>query len=320
MGTRSADSDLAASVDALRRVRDEIDRVVRTPPGLIDHLLTALVGEGHVLLEDVPGVGKTVLARSLAGAVGIGFSRVQCTPDLLPGDITGVEVFDQRSADFSFRPGPIFTNLLLVDEANRASPKTQAALLEAMQERQITVDGVSHPLDLPFMVIATQNPVEFEGTFPLPEAQLDRFAMQLSLGYPSREEEARLLAEQSGGEIAETLAPVADADAIRGAIALALDLHVNPAVHDYAVAILHRTREDSRLALGASPRAGVVLMRMARARALLAERDFVVPEDVAGIAPLVLAHRVQPSAEARAAGVDAAQVIADIVERTPTPL
>ena len=320
MGTRSADSDLAASVDALRRVRDEIDRVVRTPPGLIDHLLTALVGEGHVLIEDVPGVGKTVLARSLAGAVGIGFSRVQCTPDLLPGDITGVEVFDQRSADFSFRPGPIFTNLLLVDEANRASPKTQAALLEAMQERQITADGVSHPLDLPFMVIATQNPVEFEGTFPLPEAQLDRFAMQLSLGYPSREEEARLLAEQSGGEIAETLAPVADADAIRGAIALALDLHVNPAVHDYAVAILHRTREDSRLSLGASPRAGVVLMRMARARALLAERDFVVPEDVAGIAPLVLAHRVQPSAEARAAGFDAAQVIADIVERTPTPL
>ena len=275
MGTRSADSDLAASVDVLRRVRDEIDRVVRTPPGLIDHLLTALVGEGHVLLEDVPGVGKTVLARSLAGAVGIRFSRVQCTPDLLPGDITGVEVFDQRSTDFSFRPGPIFTNLLLVDEANRASPKTQAALLEAMQERQITVDGVSHPLDLPFMVIATQNPVEFEGTFPLPEAQLDRFAMQLSLGYPSREEEARLLAEQSGGEIAETLAPVADADAIRGAIALALDLHVNPAVHDYAVAILHRTREDGRLSLGASPRAGGGMMRMARARALLAERDFV---------------------------------------------
>ena len=264
MGTRSADSDLAASVDALRRVRDEIDRVVRTPPGLIDHLLTALVGEGHVLIEDVPGVGKTVLARSLAGAVGIGFWRVQCTPDLLPGDITGVEVFDQRSADFSFRPGPIFTNLLLVDEANRASPKTQAALLEAMQERQITVDGVTHPLDLPFMVIATQNPVEFEGTFPLPEAQLDRFAMLLSLGYPTREEEARLLAEQSGGEIAETLAPVADADSIRAAIALARDLHVNPVMHDFAVAILHRTRDDGRLSLGASPRAGVV-MKIGRA-------------------------------------------------------
>ena len=320
MGTRSADPDLARAVDALRRVRDEIDRVVRTPPGLIDHLLTALVGEGHVLIEDVPGVGKTVLARSLAGAVGLGFARVQCTPDLLPGDITGVEVFDQRAADFRFRPGPIFTNLLLVDEANRASPKTQAALLEAMQERQVTVDGASHPLDLPFMVVATQNPVEFEGTFPLPEAQLDRFAMQLALGYPTREEEARLLAEQSGGAIAETLAPVADADDVRAAIALARDLHVNPVVHDYAVSILHRTRGDARLSLGASPRAGVVLMRMARARALLAERDFVTPEDVAGIAPLVLAHRVQPSAEARAAGFDAAAVIADIVERTPTPL
>jgi MoxR-like ATPase len=231
-----------------------------------------------------------------------------------------VEVFDQRSTEFRFRPGPIFTNLLLVDEANRASPKTQAALLEAMQERQITVDGVTHPLDLPFMVIATQNPVEFEGTFPLPEAQLDRFAMLLSLGYPTREEEARLLAEQSGGEIAETLAPVADADSIRAAIALARDLHVNPVVHDFAVAILHRTRDDGRLSLGASPRAGVVMMRMARARALLAERDFVTPDDVAGVAPLVLAHRVMPSAEARAAGFDAAAVVADIVERTPKPL
>ena len=315
-------TDLAAerAVGALQRVHDEIDRAVRTPPGLIADLLTALVGEGHVLLEDVPGVGKTALARSLARAVGVDFARIQCTPDLLPGDITGVEVFDQRDHEFHFRPGPIFTNLLLVDEANRASPKTQAALLEAMQERQVTVDGTGHRIAAPFMVIATQNPIEFEGTFPLPEAQLDRFAMLLSLGYPSREDEVRLLAEHAAGDPVEAIAPVADVDELRAAIRLARDLHVEAAVNEYAVGILGRTRDDPRLSLGASPRAGVVMMRMARARALLGGRAFVTPEDVALVAPRVLAHRVVPSADARAAGATPTDVIDDIVARTPLPL
>ncbi|MFM7694918.1 MAG: AAA family ATPase [Actinomycetota bacterium] len=318
----SGQTELAAerAVGALQRVHDEVDRAVRTPPGLIADLLTALVGEGHVLLEDVPGVGKTALARALARAVGVDFSRIQCTPDLLPGDITGVEVFDQRDHQFRFRPGPIFTNLLLVDEANRASPKTQAALLEAMQERQVTADGTSHPIAAPFMVIATQNPIEFEGTFPLPEAQLDRFAMLLSLGYPSREDEARLLAEHAAGDPVAAIAPVADVEELRSAILLARELHVEAAVNEYAVSILGRTRDDPRLALGASPRAGVVMMRMARARALLAGRAYVIPEDVARVAPRVLAHRVVPSADARAAGAAAADVVVDIVARTPLPL
>jgi MoxR-like ATPase len=308
------------AVGALQRVHAEIDRAVRTPPGLIGHLLTALVGEGHILLEDVPGVGKTALARALARAVGVDFARIQCTPDLLPGDITGVEVFDQRDHEFHFRPGPIFANLLLVDEANRASPKTQAALLEAMQERQVTVDGTSHRIAAPFMVIATQNPIEFEGTFPLPEAQLDRFAMLLSLGYPSREDEVRLLAESAAGDPVEAVAPVADVDELRSAIRLARELHVDAAVNEFAVGILSRTRDDPRLSLGASPRAGVATMRMARARALLAGRDYATPADVADVAPLVLAHRVVPSAEARAQGAAPVDVIADIVARTPLPL
>ena len=315
-------TELAAerAMGALQRVHDEVDRAVRTPPGLIADLLTALVGEGHVLVEDVPGVGKTVLARALARSVGVDFARVQCTPDLLPGDITGVEVFDQRDHEFRFRPGPIFTNLLLVDEANRASPKTQAALLEAMQERQVTVDGTSHPIAAPFMVIATQNPIEFEGTFPLPEAQLDRFAMLLSLGYPSREDEVRLLAEHAAGDPVAAIAPVADVEELRSAIRLARDLHVEAAVNEYAVGILGRTRDDARLSLGASPRAGVVMMRMARARAFLTGRAYVTPEDVGQVAPRVLAHRVVPSADARAAGAAPADVIADIVARTPLPL
>ncbi len=320
MSVEQAEQRATEAVAAMERVRVAIDGAVRTPDGLVELALMALIAEGHLLIEDVPGVGKTALARAIARSVGLGFSRVQCTPDLLPGDITGVQVYDQSTNRFSFRPGAIFANLVLVDEANRASPKTQAALLEAMQERQVTVDGETHALDAPFMVIATQNPIEFEGTFPLPEAQLDRFAMLLRMGYPTREDEERLLAEQGAGDTIAAIEPVASADDVRAAIAAARELHVESAVNGYAVSLLERTRTDARLALGASPRAGVALMRVARARALLSGRLFVTPDDVRAIAVPVLAHRVQLAGAARAAGDEAAAVIDELVARTPVPM
>jgi MoxR-like ATPase len=310
----------AAAVDAMARIRNAIDAAVRTPPGLVDQALMALIAEGHLLIEDVPGVGKTALARAIARSVGLTFSRVQCTPDLLPGDITGVQVYDQSTNLFRFRPGAIFANLVLVDEANRASPKTQAALLEAMQERQVTVDGETHALETPFMVIATQNPIEFEGTFPLPEAQLDRFAMLLRMGYPTREDEERLLAEQGAGDPIAAIEAVATVDDIRSAIATARSLHVETVVNGYAVSILERTRSDDRLALGASPRAGVTLMRVARARALLEGRLFVTPDDVRTVAVPVLSHRLQLTGAARAAGDEPTAIVDELVARTPVPM
>ena len=310
----------ATAVAAMARIRAAIDAAVRTPPGLVDRVLMALISEGHVLIEDVPGVGKTALARALARSIGLEFSRIQCTPDLLPGDITGVQVYDQSTNLFRFRPGAIFANLVLVDEANRASPKTQAALLEAMQERQVTVDGETHVLEAPFMVVATQNPIEFEGTFPLPEAQLDRFAMVVRMGYPTREDEERLLAEQGAGDPVAAIEPVATVADVRDAIAAARALHVEPAVNGYAVSILERTRDDARLALGASPRAGVALMRVARARALLEGRLFVTPDDVRAVAVPVLAHRLQLAGAARAAGDGAAGIVDELVARTPVPM
>ena len=310
----------ATAVASMARIREAIDAAVRTPPGLVDRVLMALISEGHVLIEDVPGVGKTALARALARSIGLEFARIQCTPDLLPGDITGVQVYDQSTNLFRFRPGAIFANLVLVDEANRASPKTQAALLEAMQERQVTVDGETHVLEAPFMVVATQNPIEFEGTFPLPEAQLDRFAMVVRMGYPTREDEERLLAEQGAGDPVAAIEPVATVADVRTAIAAARALHVEPAVNGYAVSILERTRDDARLALGASPRAGVALMRVARARALLEGRLFVTPDDVRAVAMPVLAHRLQLAGAARAAGDEAAGIIDELVARTPVPM
>ena len=282
--------------------------------------LLCLLAEGHVLVEDVPGVGKTVLAKALARSLELRFQRVQFTPDLLPADVTGVNVFDRSSGSFQFRPGPVFANVLLVDEINRASPKTQSALLEAMQETQVTVDGETHALERPFLVIATQNPVEYEGTYPLPEAQLDRFAVRMAIGYPPDADEARMLAEQTTEPPLEHLQPVARHDELLEAIDAARRVHVEERVNRYVVAILRHTRDSRRLALGGSPRSGIALLRLAKARPLTEGRDFVVPEDVQALAESVLGHRLILAPEARATGVTASEVVAEALAATPAPV
>ncbi|HEX3291219.1 MAG TPA: MoxR family ATPase [Gaiella sp.] len=279
-----------------------------------------LLSEGHVLVEDVPGVGKTVLAKALARSLELGFHRVQFTPDLLPADVTGVNVFDRQSGLFRFRPGPVFANVVLVDEINRASPKTQSALLEAMQETQVTVDGATHALERPFLVIATQNPIEYEGTYPLPEAQLDRFAVRMTIGYPPHADEARMLAEQTTEPPLDNLAPVATRAEVAAAIEAARGVHVEEALNRYVVALLRHTRANDRIALGGSPRSGIALLSLAKARALVEGRDFVVPEDIRALAVSVLAHRLILAPEARATGVTVEQVVLDAVAATPAPV
>ena len=282
--------------------------------------LLCLLAEGHVLVEDVPGVGKTVLAKALARSLELSFHRVQFTPDLLPADVTGVNVFDRQSGVFRFRPGPIFANVVLVDEINRASPKTQSALLEAMQETQVTVDGATHVLERPFIVVATQNPIEYEGTYPLPEAQLDRFAVRMTIGYPPHADEARMLAEQTTEPPLDHLEPVAGRDELTAAIEAARGVHVEEALNRYVVALLRHTRANDRIALGGSPRSGIALLSLAKARALVEGRDFVVPEDVRALAVSVLAHRLILAPEARATGVTVEEVVLDALAATPAPV
>jgi MoxR-like ATPase len=265
-------------------------------------------------------VGKTSLAKALARSIDCAFSRLQFTPDLLPSDVTGVNVFNQRSNEFEFRPGPVFANILLVDEINRASPKTQAALLECMQERQVTVDGVSYQLPPPFMVMATQNPIEYEGTYPLPEAELDRFTMRIAIGYPPLPEEAQMLAEQSTDTPIDRLECVVSAQEVLDAIEDARRVFVEESLNRYVVALLRQTRSDTRLYLGASPRAGIALLRVAKARALVFGRDYVEPDDVKAVAPTVLAHRLILAPEARSSGLDAEELVRSILERTPVPV
>jgi MoxR-like ATPase len=261
-----------------------------------------------------------MLAKALARSVDCSFSRLQFTPDLLPSDVTGVSVFNQRSNSFEFRPGPVFANLLLVDEINRASPKTQASLLECMQEDQVTIDGTSYGLAKPFMVIATQNPIEYEGTYPLPEAQLDRFTMRLALGYPPLADEARMLTEQTSAPPLDDLEPVAGAGDVLAAVEAAKSIYVEESLNRYVVALLRQTRADSRLYLGASPRSGIALLRVAKARALAESRDYVLPEDVKAVAVQVLAHRLIVAPEARSAGLTAADLVRQAIEKTPVPV
>jgi len=304
----------------LDRVAANLAQVVHAPADTLRLCTICLVAEGHLIIEDFPGVGKTMLAKALARSLDLEFSRLQFTPDLLPSDVTGVNVFNQRANAFEFRPGPVFANVLLVDEINRASPKTQSALLEAMQETQVTIDGESYGLEPPFMVLATQNPIEYEGTYPLPEAQLDRFTMRLSLGYPPLAEEAKMLAEQTTEPPLESLEPVASAADLSGAIEEARAIFVEESLHRYVVAVLRHTRASSRLALGASPRAGIALLRVSKARALSDGRDYVLPDDVKAVAVPVLAHRLILAPEARSAGLTPAEIVQEAVDQTPVPV
>ena len=310
-----AQEEVEAAVGFARRVEDNIRRAVKVRDDVLRHVVVALLAEGHILVEDYPGVGKTALARALSRTLDCQFARVQCTADLLPADIVGANIYNQREQRFEFRPGPIFANVVLVDEINRASPKTQSGLLECMQERHVTVDVHSHELATPFMVFATQNPVEYEGTYPLPEAQVDRFMVRLSLGYPSPEDEAGMLAGHEGGDRVLELEPVVDHDDVLAAQDAARRVHAARALRDYIVALMRHTRDDSRVELGASPRAGLMLLRAAKANALVSGRDHALPDDVQALAPAVLSHRIMLVPEA--AGVEREEVVAAAVAATP---
>jgi MoxR-like ATPase len=312
---RVTGEEIEAAVELGRRITRNIETSVEVRGEVVSDLVIALLAEGHVLIEDLPGVGKTTLARSLARSLDLEFARVQCTADLLPADVVGVNVFNRREDRFEFRPGPIFANVVLVDEINRASPKTQSGLLECMQERRVTVDVYTHELARPFVVLATQNPVEFEGTYPLPEAQVDRFTMRLSLGYPSAAGEADMLAAHEHGDRVAGLEPVADAPSLLAAQDATLRVHASQALRQYVVALLGRTRSDPRVELGASPRAGLMLLRAAKARALLQGRDHALPDDVQHLAEAVLSHRLVLTPEALDLTGD--KVVADAVAATP---
>jgi MoxR-like ATPase len=315
---RSLESIPAA--ETIRAIVDNLGRVVHAPGETLSLCVLCLVSEGHLILEDFPGVGKTMLAKALARSLDVSFSRMQFTPDLLPSDVTGVNVFNQRSNEFEFRPGPVFANLLLVDEINRASPKTQSALLECMQEQQVTTDGVTNLLARPFMVMATQNPIEYEGTYPLPEAQLDRFTMRIAIGYPPLSDEAKMLTEQTADPPLDALEPVASAT---DAIALADEakaIFVDESLNRYVVALLRATRGDSRLYLGASPRAGIAILRVAKARALADGRTYLEPDDVKAVAVPVLSHRLILAPEARSTGLTGEQIVRETLDKTPVPV
>jgi MoxR-like ATPase len=275
-----------------RRLAENISRAVQIRSDTLEHVIVALLAEGHVLVEDYPGVGKTALARAIARSIDCQFARVQCTSDLLPADVVGTNVYDQREQRFEFRPGPVFANIVLVDEINRASPKTQSGLLECMQERRVTVDVQTHELARPFLVLATQNPIEYEGTYPLPEAQVDRFMVRVSLGYPSRSAEAGMLADHEAGDRVLSLTPVATAAEVLAAQDAATRIRAAGPLRDYIVHVLWRTREDPRVELGASPRAGLMLLRAAKAHAMMRGRDHALPDDVQALAQTVLAHRL----------------------------
>jgi MoxR-like ATPase len=297
------------------RLGANVSRAVKAPVTAVRDVLVALLAEGHVLIEDYPGVGKTALARALARSIDAEYARIQCTADLLPADVVGTNVFNQRENRFEFRPGPVFANIVLVDEVNRASPKTQSGLLECMQERHVTVDKHTHELARPFLVLATQNPIEYEGTYPLPEAQLDRFMGRVSLGYPSADQESDMLAAHAERDRVLDLDPVAEVGEVLAAQAAAAAVHGSQALRRYIVAVLDATRADPRVELGASPRAGLMLFRAAKALAALDGRDHALPDDVLALAPTVLTHRLLLAPDS--AGDERAAVVRDALDRVP---
>jgi len=303
-----------------RRVKANVARVIVGKDETIELLLVALFCEGHVLLEDVPGIGKTMLAKALAKSLGGSFQRIQFTPDLLPSDITGVSVFNQKSGQFEYRAGPLHAQIILADEINRAGPRTQAALLEAMEERQVTVDGITHALPRPFLVLATQNPVELEGTFPLPEAQVDRFLMRVALGYPNEDDERAILRRFRETNPLDTLAPVVRADEILALQKIARQVFVHPAVEEYIVRVARATRGDKAIQLGASPRGSLALYHTAQALAAIQGRAFVLPDDVKRLLQPVLEHRLITTSQSRVRGRAVADILKQIAQRVPVPV
>lgn len=319
-----AEAHIATEVAAVRAMADatraNVSQVMVGKATAIDLLLVTLLSEGHALIEDVPGLGKTVMAKALARSLGVPFARIQGTADLLPSDVTGVSYFSQKASEFEFRPGPIFASIVLADEINRATPRTQSALLEAMQERQATVDGRTMPLPLPFLLIATQNPIELEGTFPLPEAQLDRFLMRLRVAYPTFDDERAMLYRFKEAQPLETLQPVVSGDELLRLLPVVRAVRVAEPVSGYLLKIVRETREHPAIELGASPRAALALFRAAQARAAMQGRTYVKPDDLKALAAPVLAHRLVVSAQTRLRGQGAEQVIQSILDRTPVPV
>jgi MoxR-like ATPase len=312
---RLTDAEIESAGALAKRVAANVAQAAEVRPDVIAHLIVTVLAEGHALIEDLPGVGKTTLARALARSLDLEVARIQCTADLLPADVVGTNVFNQRESRFEFRPGPIFANVVLVDEINRASPKTQSGLLECMQERRVTVDVHTHELARPFLVLATQNPIEYEGTYPLPEAQVDRFMVRLSLGYPDAAGEAGMLAAHELGDRVAQLEPVAAAADVLAAQDAATRVRASEPLRRYIVALLHHTRTDPRVELGGSPRAGLLLLRAAKARALLAGRDHAIPDDVQRMSQSVLAHRIVLAPDAYETTGE--RVVADAVAATP---
>ena len=302
-----------------QEIVENVSKVIVGKKSIVEHALSAVVAQGHILIEDVPGVGKTMLAKSISASIGCSFKRIQFTPDLLPSDIVGISIYNQRTGEFQFRAGPVMAQMVLVDEINRATPKTQSALLEAMEELQVSVDGDSRTLDRPFVVIATQNPIEYEGTFPLPEAQLDRFLMRISLGYPSFAEEMSIIEQQAQVHPINELRSVATPEDIIDLQEACKNIYVDNTVREYIVSLIDATRNHENVSLGASPRASLGMFRAARGLAILRDRDYVIPDDIKELAYAVLAHRLILSPSARMRGLHTGQIISNLLESVPIP-
>ena len=311
--------DTASPTLVARRIIENVAKVIVGKTSVVEQAVAALIAEGHLLVEDVPGVGKTMLAKSISTSIGCSFKRIQFTPDLLPSDVTGLSIYNQQKGAFEFREGPIMAQVVLADEINRATPKTQSALLEAMEEHQVTVDGTTHHLESPFLVMATQNPIEYEGTFPLPEAQLDRFLMRISLGYPDFNEEISIIERQELTHPIDSLGAVTTPDDIRHLQQAAKSVYVDQLVRQYVVSLTEATRSHSEITLGASPRASLGLFRATRALALVQDRDYVIPDDVKFLASSVIAHRLVLSPSARMRGVRSTDVVDDLLQTVPIP-